>query len=100
MTVLDFSLRIRMMAQQVLEISATEFKAKCLGLFKDLEAHRYSKVVITRRGKPIAELTPRDREVPDLFGCMKGSVIIPPGFDLTKPILEDIPEAESGEGRF
>ena len=59
------------MAEQVLEISATEFKAKCLRLFKDLEAHRYSKVVITRRG-----------------------------IDLTKPILEDIPEAESGKGPF
>jgi hypothetical protein len=89
-----------MMAEQVLEISATEFKAKCLGLFKDLEAHRYTKVVITRRGRPIAELTQSKRQVPDLFGCMKGSVIIPPGFDLTKPILEDIPEAESGEGSF
>jgi antitoxin (DNA-binding transcriptional repressor) of toxin-antitoxin stability system len=88
------------MAEQVLEISATEFKAKCLRLFKELEAHRYRKVVITRRGKPIAELTPCDREVPDLFGCMKGSVIIPPGFDLTKPILEDIPEAESSKGPF
>jgi antitoxin (DNA-binding transcriptional repressor) of toxin-antitoxin stability system len=89
-----------MMAEQVLEISATEFKAKCLALFKDLEARRYRKVVITRRGKPIAELTQSKRQVPDLFGCMKGSVIIPPGFDLTKPILEDIPEAETGEGRF
>jgi antitoxin (DNA-binding transcriptional repressor) of toxin-antitoxin stability system len=89
-----------MMAEQVLEISASEFKAKCLGLFKDLEAHRYRKVVITRRGKPIAELTPSKRDVPDLFGCMKGSVVIPPGFDLTASILADIPEAESGEGRF
>jgi antitoxin (DNA-binding transcriptional repressor) of toxin-antitoxin stability system len=85
-----------MMAQQILEISATEFKAKCLGLFKDLEAHRYSKVVITRRGKPIAELTPSDREVPDIYGCMEGSVIIPPDVDLTKPVLEDIPDAERG----
>jgi antitoxin (DNA-binding transcriptional repressor) of toxin-antitoxin stability system len=88
------------MAERVLEISASQFKAKCLGVFKDLEAHRYHKVVITRRGRPIAELTPRDREAPDLFGCMKGSVVIPPGLDLTKPILEDIPEAESGEGPF
>jgi antitoxin (DNA-binding transcriptional repressor) of toxin-antitoxin stability system len=88
------------MAEQVLQVSATEFKAKCLGLFKDLEARRYRKVVITRRGRPIAELTPHDSEVPDLFGCMEGSVIIPPGFDLTKPILEDIPEAESGERSF
>jgi antitoxin (DNA-binding transcriptional repressor) of toxin-antitoxin stability system len=89
-----------MMAEQILEISASEFKAKCLGLFKDLEARRYRKVVITRRGKPIAELTPSKRDVPDLFGCMKGSVVIPPGFDLTAPILADIPEAESVEGRF
>jgi hypothetical protein len=36
--------------------------------------------------------------VPDLYGALKGRVIIPPGFDLTEPILEDIPEAESGEG--
>jgi hypothetical protein len=79
-----------MMAEQILEISASEFKAKCLGLF----------VVITRRGKPIAELTPSRRQVPDLFGCMKGSVVIPPGFDLTAPILANIPEAKSGEGRF
>ena len=50
-----------MMAEQILEISASEFKAKCLGLFKDLEAHRYSKVVITRRGRPIAELTQSKR---------------------------------------
>ena len=84
------------MTEQVLEISATEFKAKCLRLFKDLEAHRYRKVVITRRGKPIAELTPHEREVPDIYGCMEGSVIIPPGFDLTKPVLEEIPDAELG----
>jgi antitoxin (DNA-binding transcriptional repressor) of toxin-antitoxin stability system len=79
-----------------LEISVTDFKAKCLGVFKDLEAHRYSKVVITRRGKPIAELTPPEREVPDIYGCMEGSVIIPPGVDLTKPVLEVVPDAELG----
>jgi antitoxin (DNA-binding transcriptional repressor) of toxin-antitoxin stability system len=84
------------MDHEVLQISATEFKAKCLGLFKDLEAHRYRKVVITRRGKPIAELTPRDRDVPDIYGCMEGSVIIAPDLDLTKPVLEETPDAELG----
>jgi antitoxin (DNA-binding transcriptional repressor) of toxin-antitoxin stability system len=79
-----------------LEISVTEFKAKCLGLFKDLEQRRYSKVVITRRGKPIAELTPPEREVPELWGALKGRVTIPPGVDLTQPVLEDVPDAESG----
>ncbi|MGH6944029.1 MAG: type II toxin-antitoxin system Phd/YefM family antitoxin [Geminicoccaceae bacterium] len=84
------------MAEAVLEIGATEFKAKCLAIFKQLEARRYRKVVVTRRGKPIAELTPPRTEVPDLYGCMAGSVIIPPGVDLTEPVLEDIPDAERG----
>jgi antitoxin (DNA-binding transcriptional repressor) of toxin-antitoxin stability system len=84
----------------VLEINVTDFKAKCLGLFKELEARRYDKLVVTRRGKPIAQLTPAVSEVPDLYGALKGRVIIPPGVDLTDPVLEDIPEAESGEGPF
>lgn len=82
----------------MLEIGATEFKAKSLGVFRDLEARRYGKVVITRRGRPIAELTRPEREVPDLFGAMRSSVRIPPGFDRTEPIVEDIAEAEAGEG--
>jgi hypothetical protein len=88
------------MTETVLEISASQFKAKCLGLFKALEAHRFDKVVVTRRGKPIAELRRTGREIPDIYGALKGRAIIPPELDLTAPILEDIPEAESGEGPF
>jgi antitoxin (DNA-binding transcriptional repressor) of toxin-antitoxin stability system len=88
------------MTEAVLEISASQFKAKCLALFKALEAHRYDRVVVTRRGKPIAELTPAPSQVPDLFGSMKGSVIVPPEVDLTEPVLKEIPEAQSGEGPF
>ena len=75
------------MAEAVLEINVTEFKAKCLALFKELEARRYEKVVVTRRGRAIAELTPALSEVPDLYGALKGRVIIPPGVDLTEPVL-------------
>ena len=84
------------MTEAVLEIAVTEFKAKCLALFKELEARRLDKVVVTRRGKPVAELTPPHREMPDLYGCMKGRVIIPPGVDLTEPVLDVIPDAERG----
>jgi antitoxin (DNA-binding transcriptional repressor) of toxin-antitoxin stability system len=86
--------------EAVLEINVTDFKARCLALFKELEARRYDRLVVTRRGKPIAQLTPAVNEVPDPYGCMKGSVIIPSGVDLTEPVLEDFPEAESGEGPF
>jgi antitoxin (DNA-binding transcriptional repressor) of toxin-antitoxin stability system len=85
------------MSEAVLEIATTEFKARCYVLLQDVQAGRYRKVVITRRGKPIAELRPLAKDVPDLFGAMKGRTIIPPGVDLTQPVLEDIPEAESGE---
>jgi antitoxin (DNA-binding transcriptional repressor) of toxin-antitoxin stability system len=85
------------MTDMVLEINVTEFKATCLALFKELEARRYAKVVVTRRGRPIAQLTPAVSEVPDPYGCLAGRAIIPADLDLTAPILEDIPEAESGE---
>ena len=85
------------MSEVVLEINVTEFKAKCLNLFKELEARRYDKVVVTRRGKVIAELTSTQPEIPDPYGCLAGRAIIPPELDLTCPLLEDIPEAEAGE---
>jgi antitoxin (DNA-binding transcriptional repressor) of toxin-antitoxin stability system len=88
----------RAMTEAVLEINVTAFKAKCLELFRQLEARRYDKVVVTRRGKPIAELLPAATGIPDIYGCMEGSVIIPPGFDLTEPILQEVPEAWSGKG--
>ena len=44
----------------------------CLALFKQLEARRYDKVVVTRRGKPIAELTPTPGEVPESYGGAQG----------------------------
>jgi antitoxin (DNA-binding transcriptional repressor) of toxin-antitoxin stability system len=88
------------MTEAVLEINVTAFKAKCLELFKQLEARRYDKVVVTRRGKPIAELRPAGTDVPDLYGALKGRVYIPPGVDLTEPVLEEVPEAESGKGPF
>ena len=84
-------------SEAVLEVNVTDFKAKCLALFKELEARRYRKIVITRRGKPIAELAPAVGEVPDPYGCLAGRAIIPPELDLTSPLLEDVPEAESGE---
>lgn len=85
------------MSEVVLEIGTTDFRAKCCTLLRDVAARRYHKVVITRRGKPIAELGPLASGTPDLFGAMKGRVFIPPGVDLTEPALEDTPEAESGE---
>lgn len=87
------------MSESVLEIRASEFKAKCLSIFKDLEARRLDRVIVTRRGKPVAVLTSSAtaERVPDPYGCLAGRAIIPPDLDLTEPIFEGEFEAETGD---
>ena len=60
-------------------ISAGEFKAKCLKLMDQVQQQHQS-IIITKHGKPVAELIPFEnkklQKPKDLFGCMKGSVTI------------------------
>jgi prevent-host-death family protein len=56
-------------------IPAGEFKAKCLKLL-DKVAEDRQPLIITKHGKPVAQLTPIPEERKSLFGAMKGSVII------------------------
>ena len=59
------------------EIPVSRFKANCAAVLDDVERTGKS-VTITRRGKPIAEITPhkplRGRE--HLLGCMAGEIEI------------------------
>ena len=73
-----------------LEITATEFKAKCLELFDRLAAGKLKSIMVTKRGKPVAVVLPPPAKgkQPSLFGAMKGTVTLPPAFDLTEPIIE------------
>lgn len=79
--------------------TATDFKARCLDIFDRLAARKLTRVTITKRGKPVAVLTPPDdpeAAVRRLHGFMRGSVIAPPGFDLTAPILDEPFLADAG----
>lgn len=80
----------------VLEVSASEFKARCLAIFKDLEARRVSRVLVTRRGRPVAELTPPRTELPTLWGAHRGSVGFAPGTNLTAPVVDEALDAAAG----
>ena len=47
-------------------LSVSEFKAKCLSVLQDVNKQK-KRVIITKRGKPIAEVIPHeseDKEVP------------------------------------
>jgi hypothetical protein len=80
-----------------LTVSASVFKARCLELFKALETRRLARVTVTRRGRPVAEiLPPRTAEPSSLWGCMKGTIHVAPGVDLTEPVLDEPLDAELG----
>ena len=79
--------------------TATDFKAKCLDIFDRLASRKLTRVTVTKRGKIVAVLSPPDAPdaaVRDLHGFMRGSVIMPEGFDLTAPILDEPMTADTG----
>ena len=54
------------------KIPAGKFKAQCLAIMDEVQAKRET-IIITKRGKPIAKLSPLEEETDDIFGFMKGS---------------------------
>ncbi len=79
---------MRKTAEKVIAVSA--FKPRSLAVIAEVASRRTSRVVLTRRGKPVAAIVPVDPEpLDDLWGAMRGSVKIPSGVDITEPIGED-----------
>ena len=56
-------------------IKASEFKAKCLAVIDEVERTRQP-IVITKRGKPVAELVPHKASSGNLLGIFKGKMEI------------------------
>ena len=55
-------------------LTATEFKAKCLRILENLGPEG---LIVTKRGQPIAKVTPVATVHNEKFyGCMKGKIII------------------------
>ena len=66
-----------------MEMSVTEFKAKCTKVFHDIE-RRKEPVKITRRGKVIAVVQPSDHSGADpkkFLGCLHDTLTFNPGWD-------------------
>jgi prevent-host-death family protein len=56
-------------------MSAAEFKARCLEVL-DQVAERRQPVVVTKRGKPVAQVVPVVDKPKRLVGAMKGQIRI------------------------
>ncbi len=61
--------------ENFLNIPAAVFKAECLQLMDEV-ARTGRVLVITKHGKPVAQLTPVPAESASLFGYMKNTVTI------------------------
>ena len=68
-----------------MRISAAAFKAECLKLM-DRVARTGEAVVITKHGKPVAQLTPVPPEPASMFGYMKG--LVNTAGDIVSPLDE------------
>lgn len=55
------------------KIPAGEFKARCLAVMEDVRKTR-EPVLITKRGKPLAQLVPAEKKVTDFVGRLEGVV--------------------------
>ena len=55
------------------QLSATEFKAKCLAMLDNVQRTR-EPVEITRHGKPVARIVPVTKDAGDFVNPLKGSI--------------------------
>ncbi len=77
--------------------AATKFRAKCLDILDRLGTDEIDRVAVTTRGRVLAILTPPPpvaERVRRLHGFMRGSVIFPPGSDLTEQAFDEPLDAE------
>jgi prevent-host-death family protein len=65
-------------------INVTAFKGQCLALIDAVAQGKATRVVLTRRGRPVAALVPYEQSLPDLWGALRGSVTVPADTDLTR----------------
>jgi prevent-host-death family protein len=76
-----------------MDIPAAQFKAECLKLMDQVEKTR-EPIVITKHGRPVAQLAPVSAEPDSLFGYMKDTLRITG--DVSAPIDVEW-SAESGD---
>ena len=77
------------MEQADFRISVSKFRASCPELFDRLQSGNLKRIIVSRRGQAVAVVSaPVAHEAANmLFGCLRGSVRAPRGFDFTRSIL-------------
>lgn len=93
-----------------IEISVTEFKAKCLDLIDKVSRHEIDSIELTKRGKPIAVVSAKEpaksrtydeayAEMRAWQSSMKDFIRIDPDHDFTQPVF-DIEDFDAFHGKL
>ena len=81
-------------------IGVTAFKARCLELIDDVALGKLDRVVLTKRGKAVAEVTAcgaaATKPFESSYGALAGMVVVRDDVDLTVPIGDIECDAEKG----
>jgi prevent-host-death family protein len=77
---------MRKKAEKTMAVSA--FKPRSLAVIDEVATRKTSRVVLTRRGKPVAAIVPVEMTAYDPWGALRGTVRVGPGVDLTEPTGE------------
>ena len=67
-----------------ISVGVTDFKARCLGLIEAVAQRKTGRIVLLKHNRPVAALVPIERDPPQLWGAMRGSVEVVPRTDLTE----------------
>jgi prevent-host-death family protein len=70
-------------------IGVTEFKPRSLELVERVASGKIGRIVLTRRGRPVAALVPVGEPAGELFGALRHLMEPVPGVDLTAPTGEE-----------
>lgn len=62
-------------SSQPSQISAAEFKATCLDLMDEVD-RTGAPIIVTKRGRPVAQLAPVRTRVRSGFGLLKGRIVV------------------------
>jgi prevent-host-death family protein len=71
-----------------LSVGVSEFKPKSLDLIERVASGKLRRVVLTKRGRPIAAVVPIDDSPPELWGALADLMEPVEGVDLTEPVGE------------
>ena len=83
----------------LLIVSVTEFKARCLEFFDQLQNGSLDRIEVTRRNRLIAVVKPplgREDEARAVHGSMASMTSVASGVDLTAPVFEGVIDAAEG----